>query len=317
MRWWMNWFRNTKSSLILGAALLVFFASANFARAQETLEQRYQQAVSFFNTAKMEDACEAFKGIEKENPAYKQTQNYVKWACDQVVRMQKMEDDDFNQGVDLYSKVRLDDAKAEFDKALRVPLKNPKHRSDVTRYLKLIADQQSDSRYFDEGVKLFKQGRLVEAKARFSQVAKGNGPNAGQAQNYLSRIEQAAKQPANPPGGTTTSSTEQPSDSAADQQILRTGLLAYFNGNLDDAEHNLSNYLDNHGRKRDLAFFFRGATHETRYLLSGEKDAKQRDLALADFRSAKDNGSQFQPPRKYVSPRILALYTEVAGAVSP
>ncbi|MBZ5560870.1 MAG: hypothetical protein LAP13_00460 [Acidobacteriia bacterium] len=322
MRWWKNWFRNTSftSGLALVATAFMLFVGATSGGAQETLDQRYQQAVSFFNSAKMEDACEAFKVIEKEKPGYGQTSTYLKVACGEVGRMQKMEEDDFNQGVDFYSKGRLDDAKQKFDQALKVPLKNPKLRGDVTRYLKLIADQQSASRYFDEGVRLFKQGRLAEAKARFSQVAQGNGPNASGAQNYLNRIEQAeqaAKQQPKPPGGTTTTSTEQVTQPGADEQILRTALIAYFNGNLNDAEHNLSNYLDNHGRKRDLAFFFRGATHGTRYFLSGQKDAKQRDLALADFRSAKDHGAQFQPPQKYVSPKILALYAEVAGSVSP
>ncbi len=319
MRWWMNWFRNTDfvPGFAWAAAALLVFASVNPTRAQETLEQRYQQAVNSFNSAKMEDACEAFKAIEKEKPGYGQTSTYLSVACKQVGVIQKMEDDLFNQGVDYYSKGRLDDAKQKFDQALRVPLKNPKHRSDVTRYLKLIVDQQSGSRYFDEGVKLFKQGRLAEAKARFSQVAASGDPNASEARNYLNRIEQAAKQQTKPPGGTTTSSTEQPTEPAAEEQLLRAGLVAYFNGHLDDAEHNLSSYLDNHGRKRDLAFFFRGAAHGTRYFLSGEKDTSQKDLALADFRSAKSNGGQFQPPQKYVSPKILALYTEAATTVSP
>ncbi len=317
MRWWMNWFRNTSSSLVLAAAIVTLLAAADLTRAQETLDQRYQQAVSFFNGAKMEDACEAFKAVEKEKPGYGQTSTYLKVACGEVGRIQKMEDDDFNQGVDLYTKGRLDDAKAEFAKALKVPLKNPKHRAEVTRYLKLIADQQSDSRYFDEGVKLFKQGRMAEAKVRFNQVAQGNGANAGEARNYLSRIEQASQQPGKTPGGTTTASTEPGGPPGADEQLLRTGLVAYFNGNLDDAERTLSSYLDNHGRKRDLAFFFRGAAHGTRYFLSGEKDTRQKDLALADFRSAKGNAAQFQPPQKYVSPKILAMYSEVTGAVSP
>ncbi len=319
MRWWKNWFQNTSYThgIALVVAAFMLFVGGTSGDAQETLDQRYQQAVSFFNSAKMEDACEAFKAIEKEKPGYGQTSTYLNVACKQVGVMQKMEEELFNQGTDFYSKGRLDDAKQKFDQALRVPLKNPKHRGDVTRYLKLIADQQSDTRYFDEGVKLFKQGRLAEAKVRFSQVAQGNGPNAGAARNYLNRIEQAAKETSKPPGGTTTTSTEQITQPGADEQLLRTGLVAYFNGNLDDAEHSLSNYLDNHGRKRDLAFFFRGAAHGTRYFLSGEKDARQKDLALADFRSAKDNGSQFQPPQKYVSPKILALYAEVAGSVSP
>jgi tetratricopeptide (TPR) repeat protein len=317
MPWWMNWYRSISRApaLIVGAAAILLLGVVTASRGQETLEERYQQALSAFNSAKMEEACEGFREVEKEKSGYKQTQTYLKVACAQVNLIEKREDDLFKEGVDLYSKGRLDDAKQKFDQASKVRLKNPKHATEISRYLKLIANQQSETRYFNEGVALFKEGRFSEAKARFDQVANAKGPKADDARNYLHRIEQAvqaAKQAPKPPPATSTPSSTPATQTAADDQILRTGLVAYFHGNLEEAERDLSNYLDNHGKKRDLAFFFRGAAHGTRYFLSGEKDAREKDLALADFRSARDFGKQFQPPRNYVSPKILTLYSEVA-----
>jgi hypothetical protein len=100
----------------------------------------------------------------------------------------------------------------------------------------------------------------------------------------------------------------------AGEQTLRAGLRAYFEGNLDRAEQDLSEYLNNNSPKQALAYFFRGAARSTRFLLSGEKDVQQKELAVADFRALKERGAHFQPPQKFVSPKVLALYTEAAGA---
>jgi outer membrane protein assembly factor BamD (BamD/ComL family) len=103
----------------------------------------------------------------------------------------------------------------------------------------------------------------------------------------------------------------------ADQEPLRLGLEAYFAGKYDEAEQQLGAYVANHGRKIALAYFFRGATRASRYFLSGERDTQQRDLAMADFRALKNDSRQFQPPKQYVSPKILSLYSQSASGSSP
>ena len=76
----------------------------------------------------------------------------------------------------------------------------------------------------------------------------------------------------------------------------------------------MSDYLNNNGKKQALAYFFRGATRSARYFLSGEKDAQQKQRAQEDFRTVHKDNRRFRPPEKYVSPKVLALYTEVAPA---
>jgi len=95
----------------------------------------------------------------------------------------------------------------------------------------------------------------------------------------------------------------------AAEEPLRAGLEAYFQGKYEEAERYLTDYLNsNNGHKRALAYFFRGAGHATRYFLSGEQDAQQKGLALADFRALQKEARQFQPPKKFVSSKILSLY---------
>jgi hypothetical protein len=265
-------------------------------------------------------------------------------------------------------------------------LKNPKHRSDVSRFLKQIDARENEERLFQEGVRAFNEKRYLDAQSRLSQVAQGGGPKAAQARNYLTQVQgelrkQAAaaetnklfddgvrlmnagknadaltnfekvvqaggpnaaaaqtyiqrlrqisqappprptpekkevavvKPPVKPPEPEPTKpSTEKP---AATEQTLRAGLQAYFQGNLEEAERSLSAYLSHNGQKQALAYFFRGAAHSTRYFLSGETDSQQKELAVADFRAVKQRAGQFQPPQKYVSPKILEFYSEAVGA---
>ncbi|MGH9774670.1 MAG: hypothetical protein ACRD50_06960 [Candidatus Acidiferrales bacterium] len=101
------------------------------------------------------------------------------------------------------------------------------------------------------------------------------------------------------------------------EEPLRAGLEAYFEGKYDDAERNLTDYVVNNGRKRALAYFFRGAVYSSRYFLSGLKDSKQAELAAADFRASRKAAPQFRPPEKYVSPKIFAIYSKALQTSAP
>jgi tetratricopeptide (TPR) repeat protein len=384
MPWSMNWSRSTSWALaVAGSALAVFLLLGVSPAAAQDVEQRYQQAVEFFNSARMEDACELLQQVDRETPGYKQTKTYMNAACSQVKRMVTMEENLFNEGVQFFNQGRYDDAKQKFEQAAKIPLKNPKYRSQVSRYLRDMESRQNEERLFQEGVRLFNEGKYSEAQSRLNQVAQGGGPKAADARSYLGRIEEALRRqgaeeeinklfnagvqlfnagryanaltnfetvakaggprageartylqrieqasraqqpPKQPPKevavtklpGPEPKTTPQPETlkPVASEQTLRAGLRAYFEGNIDRAEQDLSEYLSSNGPKQALAYFFRGAARSTRFLLSGEKDVQQKELAVADFRALKERGARFQPPQKFVSPKILALYTEAVG----
>jgi len=389
---WMSWFRNSSSRHLFGTCLLValLFGLPGSASAQESFEQRYQHAMDFYIGTKMEDACEAFKVLNKENPGDKQTQLYLKISCDQVKQLQKKEEDLFNQGVQLYNQGQYDDARQKFVQSASVGgLRNHAYRDKALEYVKKINDavgkqhaEEAASKNFDEGVRLFKARSYPEArdafnkvvteggskageardyltkiqeamkvqdrdkeivrtfddgvrlyKARdyanakldFDKVVSVGGPNAAEAQNYLRRIEEAQKKIAEkerpeggevakgnppPPRNKPAGGTGQPT---ATDETLRAGLKAYFGGDLQEAQRDLTDYLTHNGQKKGLAYFFRGAAHSTLYFLSGEKDSGEKSQAVADFQAAKSGGQGFQPPpQKYISPKILALYSQAA-----
>lgn len=337
MRWWMSSSPNTSGGrgVRIGVLAALLMLGAQPAPAQDSAEERYEQGVTFFNNAKMEEACDLLQQVTREKPDYKQTKTYMNVACNQVKRMIKMEEDLFNEGVQQFNQGRLDDAKQKFEQANKVQLKNPKYRAQANRYLKDIETRQGEEHAFQEGVRLFNAGKHADAFNAFDKVSRGGGAKAEEARNYLQRLQELARAPTPPPKppskpAGTSGGSQPPSQTGAREipktvpaqtpgaepaePILRAGLQEYFEGRWDDAERDLSDYLNKNGSKRALAFFFRGATHSTRYYLSGQKDQPQKDLALADFRALKEQAAQFDPPKKFVSPQILAIFNEAVPA---
>ena len=379
MRWWMNWSPSISLRCAAGVCGLVAMLSLSVVRAPaQDVEQRYQQAMDLFNKPDMEGACELFQQVEKQNPGYKQTKTYMSAACRQVPILYDREQKLFNEGVQFFNQGDYEGAKQRFDQAAKVPVKNPKYRSQISGYLNQIQSRENEERLFQEGVKLFNEGNLSQAQSRLNQVVQGGGskagearallgkindalgkqraeeetnrlfdegvrlmnggsnadalinfekviqaggPKAAQAQANIQRLRQTPKpspkpspEPPKPNPEPPKPSPEPPKPVPTSEQTLRAGLRAYFEGDVNAAERDLSDYLDNKGPKQALAYFFRGAARSTRYLLSGEQDAEQKKLAVEDFRAFKNQAARLQPPEKFVSPKILALYSEAVGA---
>jgi tetratricopeptide (TPR) repeat protein len=314
MRWWTISSRITKGRS--GVALFCLFTGLlgglRPARAQETIDQRFQQAVALYNSAHADEACERFRQIEKEKPDYPPLKVELSDACRDAGDLRSSEDKRYNDGQLLLQQGKCDEAKAKFEGAAKLLLVHPKHKVEIADILKSW-DEKDKS--YQKAVNLSKQGRIDEARGIFNQLASAGCPRASAAKDYLARLANAVPpkpQTKNPPPVVPQNNPETtPADqgSAPSDQLLRDGLQDYFEGKYDDTERNLSEYLQNGGKKQGLAYFFRGASHSTRFFVSGEKEVHEKQLALEDFRAAKEHAAQFRPPDKYVSPKILALYS--------
>jgi tetratricopeptide (TPR) repeat protein len=305
------------SRVVLALGLLVFAAGSLSA---QDVEQLYQKGVAEFNSAHMENACETLKQVESQKPGYQQVGVYSKMACSQVPKLYQLEEDNYNKGVQFFNQNKLEDAKQVFRNVVnpKVPLNHPKYRAQAQQYLTQIEARENDEQLFQEATRLLKQNKFSDARAGFSKLAQGSGPRAGDAKNMLAQVDEAERkreaaknQPAAPP-----SQPSQPEAGSGDES-LRAGLTAYFNGDYDHAEHSLSDYLTGQGSKQQLAHFFRGAAHSAMFFLSGEKESKEKSLALEDFRALKGPAGQFQAPTSYISPKIVAIYREAVGAQAP
>ena len=427
----MIWYKRSSRRIELAGPILLALAAAmsSFvfaAPAQQTMEDRYQKAIQSFNEAKMEDACDAFRQIEKESPGYKDVHTYLNPACDSAKRTYEQEERLYQEGLELFKQGQLDEAKQKFTQGRSLLLRHPKYRGEMDGYLKQIdtrmreeilyqqavqmfnegrdaealiqfgqmeqakgtraddarsylerikqrredavrkKDAESDQQVFAEAARAFNEKRYLNAKARFQALIQTGSPHTVEAQSYVQRIDAALREEAvvrENAKKTVTESGKDPRQVAqqliaearadtsrgqhaaavdklkmagmldpanhdiaplleaaqemADQEPLRLGLEAYFAGNYDQAEQQLGLYVANHGRKIALAYFFRGATRASRYFLSGERDTQQRDLAVADFRASQKDARQFQPPKQYISPKIISLYSQSTGGGSP
>jgi tetratricopeptide (TPR) repeat protein len=393
--------------------------------AQQSLDDRYQKAIQFFNSAKMEDACDLFQQIEKESPGYKDVHTYLNPACDSAKRTYQQEEKLYKEGADLFKQGQVDEAKQKFTQARSLILKHPKYRTEIDDYLKQIDARSHEEAIFQQAVQLFDAGSDDEAAAQFTAIEQGKGARAADARSYLQRIkdrrEAAAQQKAaasdqqafddavrafndkryaeakgrfqsliqkgsshsaearsyiqqidsavhqqaiagenakkqvveqgkdpkqvaqqlvtaaraditaqqyaeavgklQSAGMLDPSNHEVPAllksaQDALDEQPLRLGLEAYFDGKYEEAEHQLDAYVENHGRKMALAYFFRGASHASLYFLSGEHDTQQKNLAMEDFRTLQKDSPKFQPPKQYISPKILSLYSQSTSRTS-
>jgi outer membrane protein assembly factor BamD (BamD/ComL family) len=424
--WSRKYWRLTKPAGPLWLALAAAALCVPTAPAQQTLDERYQKAIQFFNSAKMEDACDLFQQIEKESPGYKDIHTYLNPACDSARRAYEQEERLYKQGLDLFKQGQFEEAKQKFTQGRNLVLRHPKYRAEIEEYLKQIetrsreeslyqqavqlfndgrnddaaaqfvqieqakggraADARgylqrikerrdaaaqkkaadSDQQAFDDAVKAFNDKRYQDAKNRFQSLLQKNSPHSADARSYLQQIDTAGRQEAAEREKAKKQVVEQGKDpkqvaqqlvaaARADltaqqyaeavgklqsagmldpanheapillksaqemlaEQPLRLGLEDYFQANYQAAEQQFDTYVANHGAKVAVAYFFRGASHASLYFLSGEHDIHQKDLAMADFRTLQKDSPQFRPPKEYVSPKILSLYSESARQKSP
>lgn len=248
----------------------------------------------------------------------------------------------FNEAERAFNQKRFADAQAGFR---QVAAMNGARKAEAERYLNRIETAVQEEAAFKVGVQKFAQNDFDGARAEFQKVINMKGALANDARVYLTRIAAQGKDPrevakqfvadaqaamnrkdyraaveklsaatALDPNNRDARRLLAESQQFAEEAPLRSGLQAYFEGKYDEAERQLNDYLTNGGKKQALAYFFRGATRSARYFLSGEKDAQQKQLAQEDFRAVQKDNRRFRPPEKYVSPKVLALYTEVAPA---
>lgn len=94
---------------------------------------------------------------------------------------------------------------------------------------------------------------------------------------------------------------------------LAGALSDFYKGNLDDAETSLRNYRSTNGTKKPgLGRFYYAATMLTKYYLNGADDAGLLQRAKDMFKEA-SKVKGFNPPEKYVSPKIMKVYKDATG----
>ena len=212
----------------------------------------------------------------------------------------------FDEAVGTYNEKRYEAAKTRFKQYIQ---KGGAKLDEAERYLQRIDEALKDQAAVHESVaKVVATGQNPRQVAQQWVIDAQAAMSIRQYSTAVQKLEVAER--LDPTNRDARLLLTQARELAAEQP-LRAGLEAYFQGKYEEAEHLLTDYLNsNNGHKRAVAYFFRGANHATRYFLSGEQDAQQRGLALDDFRTLRKEAREFQPPKKFVSSKILSLYAK-------
>jgi tetratricopeptide (TPR) repeat protein len=216
----------------------------------------------------------------------------------------------FNEAVKFFNDKRYSYAATRFQELIQ---KGSTHAAEARSYLQKIDVVLKEEAAAREQAKR----KVAETGQDPKQVAKqfvSEAQTAITGGQYVAAVEKLKAAEILDPANRETRSMLSQAQELVDEQPLRQGLEAYFQGKYTEAEQQLGAYVDNHGSKLSLARFFRGAVHASRYFLSGEQDVQQKELALADFRTLPKGSPQFQPPKQYVSPKILSLYAQAISA---
>jgi TolA-binding protein len=287
--------------------------------AREHEETIYQQAVQAFDAGREDEAAAQFAQLEQAKGARAaDARGYLQKIKEhrEAAAQQKAEASDqqaFDDAVHAFTDKRYQDAKSRFQTLIQ---KGSAHSAEARAYLPKIDAAERQEAVDRENAKkqVVEQGKDPKQVAQQMVAAARTDMSAQQFAEAVGKLQSAGMlDPANRDVAALLKSAQD----ALDEQPLRQGLEDYFQGKYEEAEQELGVYVANHGHKVALAYFFRGATHASRYFLSGERDTQQKDLAVADFRTLQKDTPKFQPPKQYVSPKILTLYAQSVGRSSP
>lgn len=142
------------------------------------------------------------------------------------------------------------------------------------------------------------KGDIRTAQSKYIAVLAVDEHNAT-ATNALAALQAQAEQQATPP--------TQKASSEADVMLAKA-IREYYQGEYEQSEVHIQDYLDVNGSKTALGYFYKGASKLTRYYLGGSTDAHLMKEAQDLFRNAKKVPGFNPPGQNYVSPKILKVF---------
>jgi hypothetical protein len=177
----------------------------------------------------------------------------------------------------------------------------PEPRKVITTAVKETPQPKIDiNKMLQEADAAKAKGNIAAARGKYLAVLAVDPANAT-ARAALDSLEQSTPATASAPKA----------GSEADVMLVKA-IREYYQGQYDDAEVHIKDYLNVNGSKAALANFYLGASKITRYYLGGEQPHDKKLLADAQdqFRLAKKAGGFTPPGQEVISPKILKAYEQ-------
>jgi hypothetical protein len=142
------------------------------------------------------------------------------------------------------------------------------------------------------------KGDIRTAQSKYIAVLAVDEHNAT-ATSALAALQAQQQQEAKP-------STQKASSEA--DVMLAKAIREFYQGEYEQSEVHIQDYLDVNGSKTALGYFYKGASKLTRYYLGGSTDSHLMKEAQELFRNAKKTPGFTPPGQNYVSPKILKVF---------
>jgi len=279
------------------------------AESQLAVEKKYNEGIAFFNQKDYETAINRFEEIKKQNPEYPKVDDYINRAqnaLDKITRDEarglaaRERSQKIGQlmggGVNLFNQNKLDEAEIKFSNVLKLAA----NHSEAINYLDKIKQrsQENIDKVFRSAVDLYNQNKWDEARDEFRRVLQLAG-NHGKSVNYLKIIKERLDR-----------DLKQTSSPASDlERSVRAGIIAFFQGNYDQAINQLEQATRDDNDTAHVHAFL-ACAYATQYFLQNEKEKKLYNLAITKFQKALELNPDYGLDDKFISPRIIAMFNE-------
>ncbi len=164
-----------------------------------------------------------------------------------------------------------------------------------------IKEQEKNDRierWVKQGEALLARKEFVLAQLRFRSALR-EAPDDEDIRKLLRQAEAGMKQ---------AGQTDAAARAAAVASLLADGIRDFYAGNLSAAGPLFEQYISENGKLKAVAYFYLGAAACTEYYLEGEKNQARAAQAQRYFSKVRQADARFDPPRDWISPKIMAMY---------
>ena len=214
--------------------------------------------------------------------------------ANQKRKQEQQEEAKYNQCLEFENGRKYDDAQGCFE---QISQAGGAKAGEARHHLDQLPSLRMEQAAFDKALGLYRDHAYSLARDQFEAVKEMGGKHQAEANHYLALIGQEEKK-------------------SQKENSLRSGLRSYFESDFEQAERSLTEYLRKGGEKQWVAYFFIGAAHSSRYLLSQDGNKQEKQQAWEGFHAAKtrekklSSTEELNRVKAIVSRRIWDLYLE-------
>lgn len=275
-------------------------------------DELMQQGIRAVGQRRYEEALNTFQKVQAQDPGYPKLNYWIPEAQRGLSRSpqpaQATDAASLERGKSLFSAKSYSAALEAFRQAQSGRPDSVEIPSWIQKTEAAMAEatrQERRDRMVNDARALLRKKDYARARVQLLR-ASASAPNDEEIVRLLAQAQAGMKQ-----SGQAPTAEER---SAALAVLLEDGVRQFYAGNFPETRRLLEQYVKENGKNLVLAYFYLGAVASTEFFLEGEKDREKEALARQLFAKGRRADKRFEPPREWISPKIVGLYERTAAA---